>query len=104
MINFIQHNPIHAISMQYNGFNAQEIIDFIGEDIAEYHEPTKTITIYRNSSVYSFLEPGDYVVRNKAGWPRGYKADEYMYLFDELNLPEDIEWKQEWNEIPSKFI
>lgn len=110
MIKFIQRKPLQAMAIQYDGTNTQEIIDFLG--LGEGNILTDS---YSNKIRFSYwgapaddltINKGDYVVRDKLGWPQVYHEDTFYYLFDEdFEYPDRIgEWNSEWNTIPPYLV
>ena len=108
MVTYVQRKPLQATAVQYTGDNAQEIIDFIGKENTDYHEYTKELTFsYWGAPADELgIKKGDYVVRDKMGWPQVYHEDQFLYLFDDCpSLPDRFsDWKEDWNTMPAYFI
>lgn len=110
MIKFVQRKPLQAMAIQYNGTNVQEIIDFLGlgeENILTDSDSDRIRYSYYGAPADELtINKGDYIVRDKLGWPQVYHKDTFFYLFDEdFEYPDRIgKWKPEWNEIPPYFV
>lgn len=110
MIKFVQRKPLQAIAIQYDGTNAQEIADFLGfgnEDIITDKGINRIRFSYQGVPADELMiNKGDYVVKDKFGWPQVYHEDTFYYLFNEdFEYPDRIgKWNSEWNEIPPYLI
>lgn len=107
MVIFVQRKPLRATAVQYTGDNAQEIIDFLGKENVDYNEYNKELTFsYWDAPADELgIKKGDYVVRDKMGWPQVYHEDQFLYLFDDYTpLPDGVDWNAEWNKIPASIV
>lgn len=107
MITFVQRKPLRAMAVQYTGDNVQEIIDFLGAENVDYNEYSKELTFsYWDAPADELgIKKGDYVVRDKMGWPQVYHEDQFLYLFDDYTpLPDGLDWNIEWNNIPTYIV
>lgn len=110
MIKFVQRKPLQAMAIQYDGTNTQEIIDFLGlgeENILIDSNINRIRFSYCGAPADELeINKGDYVVRDKLGWPQVYREDTFRYLFDDdFEYPDRIgEWNSEWNTIPPYLV
>lgn len=105
MVEMVQYRPYYAYAIEYDGHNIKEIEDFLGLGAIEIIKDNKIYLINTFGTDNLIVSPGDYIVKDKIGWPRVYDQTSFFYLFQtEPELEDNDEWNPEWNTIPLKYM